>query len=337
MQTPVLAGEFIVTIDTDGAIEALDRDGVSRWRVDLDLSCGFSNIWCNGLTGEPGRIFYASTTGVVGALDAATGAPLWQQPMPDASATGGPLVAENLVVVSTTDGGLRAFDVDTGEPVWARAGTATTDPWHHGSIAFADGVIFSGFSDGSLTASRIQTGEVIWTTQLRVSANEAAGGIVWAAPSTPVVANGVVYVASYDPKIGFKGALVALDATTGAEVWRYSSREPATAVSPPAVADGIVYVGGQDGTLTALDGATGQVQWQVVLPARLNEGPTIGGNTIYLSLADRSLIALDLHTHQLLWTVKSVGQLLGGPVVIGDSIYGVAGEGPIVALRAASP
>jgi outer membrane protein assembly factor BamB len=337
MQTPVLAGELIVTIDTDGAIEALDRDGVSRWRVDLDLSCGFSNLWCNGLTGEPGRVFYASTTGVVGAVDAATGAPLWQQSVPDASATGGPLIAEDLLVVSIADGGLRAFDAATGSPIWARAGTATTDPWHHGSNAFADGMLFSGFSDGSLTASRIETGEVVWTTKLDVSENEDAGGIMWAAPSTPVVADGIVYVAGFDPKIGFKGALVAFDAATGQEVWRFSGRAPFTAVSPPAVTDGIVYLGDQNGLFFALDAASGQVQWEIDLPAKLNEAPTIGGDTLYLSLADRSLIAVDLHTHELLWAVQSIGQLLGGPVIAGDTIYGVAGDGPLIALRASNP
>ena len=51
--------------------------------------------------------------------------------------------------------------------------------------------------------------------------------------SSPIVANGVVYIGSSDNN------LYALDAVAGTLLWKY----PALAVSVPAVADGVVYVG----------------------------------------------------------------------------------------------
>jgi outer membrane protein assembly factor BamB len=49
------------------------------------------------------------------------------------------------------------------------------------------------------------------------------------------VANGVVYVGSDD------GNVYALSASTGAELWSFTTPGPVS--SSPAVADGVVYVG----------------------------------------------------------------------------------------------
>ena len=54
--------------------------------------------------------------------------------------------------------------------------------------------------------------------------------------SSPAVANGVVYVGSYDRHV------YALNAGTGALLWKYQ-----TGGSSPAVANGVVYVGWEDG------------------------------------------------------------------------------------------
>ena len=56
--------------------------------------------------------------------------------------------------------------------------------------------------------------------------------------SSPAVANGIVYVGSYDDK------LYALNATSGTCVWTYTTE--GTIVSSPAVANSIVYVGSYD-------------------------------------------------------------------------------------------
>jgi outer membrane protein assembly factor BamB len=62
--------------------------------------------------------------------------------------------------------------------------------------------------------------------------------------SSPAVANGVVYVGSNDNN------LYALNATTGAKVWNYTTG--GSVYSSPAVANGVVYVGSQDHNLYAL-------------------------------------------------------------------------------------
>ena len=56
--------------------------------------------------------------------------------------------------------------------------------------------------------------------------------------SSPAVANGVVYVGSYDDKV------YALNASTGALLWSYTTGYEV--FSSPAVANGVLYVGSDD-------------------------------------------------------------------------------------------
>ena len=61
--------------------------------------------------------------------------------------------------------------------------------------------------------------------------------------SSPAVADGVVYVGSYDDD------LYALAASNGNELW--SGKPGSTIGSSPAVANGMVFVGSSDGSISA--------------------------------------------------------------------------------------
>jgi len=61
--------------------------------------------------------------------------------------------------------------------------------------------------------------------------------------SSPIVANGVVYIGSQDKK------LYALDAETGSVLWSYTTGQPID--SSPTVINGMLYVGSWDGKVYA--------------------------------------------------------------------------------------
>src|SRR6516162_10209355 len=63
--------------------------------------------------------------------------------------------------------------------------------------------------------------------------------------SSPAVANGVVYVGSWDHNV------YALNASTGAKLWKYTTGDQVF-FSSPAVANGVVYVGSDDANVYAL-------------------------------------------------------------------------------------
>ena len=67
--------------------------------------------------------------------------------------------------------------------------------------------------------------------------------------SSPVVANGIVYVGSN------VGNFYALNATTGTLIWNYTTGKSIS--SSPAVANSVVYVGSLDDKVYAFDANTG--------------------------------------------------------------------------------
>ena len=72
--------------------------------------------------------------------------------------------------------------------------------------------------------------------------------------SSPVVAEGAVYFGSGD------GHLYALDASTGALLWKFKSGDVIHA--SPAYADGVVFVGSWDSYFYAVDAKSGKEKWR---------------------------------------------------------------------------
>jgi len=83
-----------------------------------------------------------------------------------------------------------------------------------------------------------------WTT--------STGGAIL---SSPVIANGTLYIGSNDHK------LYALDASTGNILWTVTTGD--AVYSSPAIANETVYVGSNDHKLYTLDASTGKVLWTV--------------------------------------------------------------------------
>ncbi|GAB3279239.1 PQQ-dependent methanol/ethanol family dehydrogenase [Parasphingorhabdus pacifica] len=126
------------------------RNGKELWRYkhevpyDTSLCCGNVN---RGVAVAKGKVFVVTLNAHVLALDAATGACLWDATYGDVrageSATVAPLVVKNLVVVGSSGGefGVRghldAFDLDTGQPAW-RCYTVPK-PGEPGSETWPDG------------------------------------------------------------------------------------------------------------------------------------------------------------------------------------------------------
>jgi len=112
----------------------------------------------------------------------------------------------------------------------------------------------------------------------------------------PVAAGGMLYIAS--PRTD---AVLAFDAATGEERWRFYAGAPIRFA--PAIAEGLLYAGADDGFLYCLDAATGALTWKY--RAALGERRLLG-NTRMMSV----------------WPVR------GAPVVADGIVYIAAGIWP---------
>ncbi len=126
----------------------------------------------------------------------------------------------------------------------SRAARITAEP------VVASGRVFTLDAGAGVTA--LTTGGApIWSRDLTPATDnrgDASGGGL-------AVGGGTLFVST-----GF-GELTALDAATGAELWRQDLAAPGS--SAPTVFGGLVYVVGRDGQAWALDAGTGRVAWQL--------------------------------------------------------------------------
>lgn len=80
--------------------------------------------------------------------------------------------------------------------------------------------------------------------------NYTIGGSSWG----PVVANGRVYIGSFDGKV------YSLDQASEAKIWEFSTG--VVIGSSPTVDDGMVFIGSTDGKVYALDESNGTKIWE---------------------------------------------------------------------------
>jgi len=192
--------------------------------------------------------------------------------------------------------------------------------------------IYATFEDTCICAFDAETGQTNWEI--------SPPGVRL---TSPTVANGLVYVGMYgdwqlEPEIKQTSYLYAFDARTGDGRWRFQgdSAEDESA-SQPAAANGLVYVGTghADGTgitppaglVTALDGATGKVVWQIKTSGSEQGGIAVGDGMVFFGdgvdydYQTDHLHAVDAKTGKEIWTQDVSPQLGSLPLVHNNLLY----------------
>jgi len=209
--------------------------------------------------------------GNVYALNASTGAKLWQ--FPTAGVDASPGVANGVVYVGAIDGNIYALNASTGAKLWQfPTGSDVFSP-----PTVANGVVYVGSDDGNLYALNASTGAKFWqfTTHDVVQ-------------SSPAVANGVVYVGSWD------GNVYALNAGNGFKLWQFTVIAGAFP-SGAAVANGVVYVGSDDHNVYALNAGTGALLWHATTGSiAYSSSPAVANGMVYTGSFDNNLYAFGL-------------------------------------------
>jgi outer membrane protein assembly factor BamB len=204
----------------------------------------------------------------------------------------------------------------------------------------AGGRVFA--MDAGATVSALSTGgALLWQKDL-TAAFDAGGGV--SGGGLAATGDRVYVTTAY-------GEVVALDASSGAELWRQIVDAPV--VGAPAVEEGRVYVSGRDGSAWALDSRDGKVVWQVFgAPGKSgwlgSAAPTIGDRVVYFPSSAGDLMAvLKAGGGTKVWNASAAGKRLGraysftqdvtgDAALIGGMLYAGTGAGRTVALDAGS-
>jgi outer membrane protein assembly factor BamB len=163
--------------------------------------------------------------------------------------------------------------------------------------------------DGKLHALDRNTGQELWSFP-----PDALDGDF--ADATPAVANGIVYFG-----VNRGGPVVyAVDAATGVRVWSHGG-PLSQIISSPTLENGRVHVAFTDGTIRALDAATGQIIWSVNHPGGAYSSPAVAGGRLYIAIHNRGLLALDAANGATLWLAPIPGPQWSSPAVDNGRVF----------------
>ena len=117
---------------------------------------------------------------------------------------------------------------------------------------------------------------------------------------------------------GRDGALMSIDAATGAAKWGAPFTASDHWVAAPLVVGDTIYAPNNNGTLYALKLSTGQQLWSLSLGHSLWGTPTTDGKLIFVSSLDHFLYAVDPATQKIVWKKDLGGSISGSPLVAAD-------------------
>jgi outer membrane protein assembly factor BamB len=171
------------------------------------------------------------------------------------------------------------------------------------------------------------------STENVLNASNVAGlQLLWKAStqgdnSSPVLANGVIYVES------LLRYLYAFDAVTGKQLWMVSAGDSSNNyAATPAVAHGVVYAVANDG-LFALDAATGRTLWHTFSGAGTG-GLTVANGVVYVDAGD--FYAVNAATGQQLWSAPIGSYFQAMAAVANGVVYKGGLDGFMYAFDAAT-
>jgi eukaryotic-like serine/threonine-protein kinase len=131
-------------------------------------------------------------------------------------------------------------------------------------------------------------------------------------------------------------------------------------ISSPAILNGVVYVGSNDGNLYAIDQQTGLQKWKFSTEARVTSSPAVADGLVYFSSYDGNFYAVDVASGKQRWKFRIAGErryagthlhgsvpegetmpdpfdfYLSSPAVWNSAVYFGSGDGNVYALDAAS-
>lgn len=231
----------------------------------------------------------------------------WSWALPPSANEITPLAHDGIVFVNSGDS-VEAFDGATGDRIWAykRVLPAALENGAHAAvrnIAIYDDKVFVPTADGHMVALAMRTGKPVWDHEMLGPAERAAHISI---TGGPVVAHGKVMQGT-SFCMTYKGGcfIVALDARTGAEAWRFHT------VARPGQPGGDSWngapvdqrFGGAVWTAGSYDPALNLVYFGVgqTYDAATLLSPRSAGGGSRDALYTDSTVALDPDTGKLVW------------------------------------
>jgi outer membrane protein assembly factor BamB len=241
----------------------------------------------------------------------------------------------------------------TLRPVWtASAGKGSdSDSRVTASPIVAGGMVFALDAESHVFAFNAQNGQVVWSKDL--TPPESATRTSWmgmiggGTDGTKGFGGGVAF---HDGKLfvasGF-GQVLALDAKTGADVWKAQIGVPVH--SAPVVEGGRVYIITQENELRALDEKDGKELWRhngIAESASmlLSSNVAVSGEFVIVPYSSGEIYALRADNGTMTWSdslsrtgnvtaLTALNDIAGRPVIDREMVFAVSHAGRLAAIN----
>jgi len=196
----------------------------------------------------------------------------------------------------------------------------------------AYGRLYFGNTSGRFFAVEASTGEVAWRKNLRRYT-----------AASPTAGDGVIYQPLMngpgERREDALGFVVALDARTGEELWRFRA---GVVESSPLLVDETLYFGTFDDRLYAVDTRTRRARWSYRTGDDVKGGPAYAKGTVYFGSYDGNVYAADARSGKLRWRsgaqegLRGAGNFYATPAVAYGRVFIGNTDGKVYAFGARS-
>ena len=325
---PVTAAGRAFVLDPNGGVTAVSLAGGVSWTASLRPSDRDNQATTGGLGTDGARVYAATAWGDLVALDADSGAKLWEKKLSE-PARGAPTVSGGRIYVVTQSNTLMVLSASDGSEVWSWRGVPEIgNLLSTNSPAVVGGVVVVPFTSGELVALDEKKGEPLWTDSLATASRSYAVSGLTTISASPVVTDGVVYAT------GVGSRTVAVELRTGRRLWDVAFGSAHT----PAVSGNAVFLVDLDNGLTALDRRSGEVLWATKLPAvkakkkrTVWAGPLLAGGTLWLASNEGGMIGVDAVSGRVTSTQSGGKAVMLSPIGASGKILTLAADGTLSA------
>lgn len=178
-----------------------------------------------------------------------------------------PILVNNRLLVSASDGKLHSLAAQTGREQW------TADPGAKFRLAYHKGTLYAVGYYGAVSALDMEKGTELWRKDLSDTFI-----------TIPIVAGNRIVVA------GLKGAVTWLDLDNGNILARKALGGPVK--NSMVLSGGVLYISAND-TLFAMDAVGGGIQWKHQAPGRISTAASVVGNEVYVGLENGRVVSLN--------------------------------------------
>lgn len=288
-------------------------------------------------------LYFGSTDHTVNSWDAYTGESRWTFKAADTVETA-PIVAQGLLYISSGKGWIYALDAASGDEIWSTqlSSNASAAP------ALYEGRLLVGDDEGTMYILSARTGQEFsrYRTPRAVTGSPvisadgehayfAAGGDLYAISARQREIPGLFQFKQVWAQLWI-WQVPAVPRPPGQQggLWRFGPDNPLLGIkSSPALAEGVLYVGGHDRNMYAIDASKGTANWTFRADDAIWASPLVVRDTLIFGDDAHNLYALNRESGALIWKVRLDGKVRAAPTLINGKLIARTDQGTVYAVK----